>query len=68
MKRGELLESIKRLIKRAGKKGITTEDLVTLTGANRQYIRKLIRERLSTNVRREGSASPTSSPTYRWVK
>jgi site-specific recombinase XerC len=64
-KRGELQEKIAGLIKRAGKKGITTEAIAAKLGCNRQYVRMVIRTKLASSVVREGIASAHSEPTYR---
>lgn len=53
-------------LKQVGKQGITTEDLADEVGANRQYIRKVIRK-LGRKVKSEGISSPKEAPVYRWA-
>jgi site-specific recombinase XerC len=64
-KRGETQAKIASLIKRAGKKGITTEAIAAKLGCNRQYVRLVIRTQLGSSVVKEGIASMHSEPTYR---
>lgn len=70
MKRGTgaVQEKIVATLKKAGRKGITTELLAERVGANRQYVRKVLRTDLAGSVIREGVASPKNAPVYIWKK